>query len=137
VGAKAVSFFIRDRLTKKDIESAFATFQRFVVEDDPLGYGWAIKVAPDRYVFLEDGTEGISTMPPEMVRKAAKALRIRFGKPKSRLIAMFDDTHDPDEDDLVWRAVFDIARVFNKRWPTVVDDHAGTTYDFDDEKLPR
>ena len=132
MGAKAVSFFIRDRLTKKDIESVFATFQRFVVEDDPQGYGWAIRVAPDRYVFLEDGTEDISTMPPDMVRDAAKALKIRFGKPKGRLIAMFDDELDPKEDDLVWRSAFDIARAFNKRWPTVVNDHAGTTYHLND-----
>jgi hypothetical protein len=110
----------RDRLSKGDVAGVLSRF-----EQRPDEYGWVVRIGQgNREIAIEMGEGGYEAMPPAMVKKAAQALGIRFGKPKTRLSVMFVD----GEDELEWQWMFHIARAFAERWKVVIYDHSDQIY---------
>jgi hypothetical protein len=117
---QAVSFMFRDRLSAKDVGGVLSRF-----DQRPDEYGWVVLNGRDREMAVEIGEEtNYDAMPPAIVKRAAQALGIRFGKPKTRLSVMYVD----NEDDYDWQWVFQIARAFAERWKVVIYDHADAIY---------
>jgi hypothetical protein len=87
--------------------------QLFGARDD--GYGWTIELGSGIMEAIADGTEDISSMPPQIVAHAAQWLG---GLPQYRLSISVGDT--PACRDLAWT----IANEFAKRWPAVWSDHS-------------
>ena len=117
----AVSFMLRDRLSKKDVAGVLSGFQATADEDGwtfPIGNGYT-----DMAVEIGDNN-GLKAIPPAMVKQSARALGIQFGKPKTRLVVMWFQ----DEDDFLWSWVFRLARAFNERWRVVVLSHTSVLY---------
>jgi hypothetical protein len=122
VGAIAVSFIFKDRLSRNDVASVLSRF-----EQKPDDDGWVV-VTEDGPIAFEIGEGGWEAFPPAMVKASSRALGIHFGKPKTRLVVMFDQVVD-GQDGHEWQSVLQIARAFKERWPVVIYDHASTVYD--------
>ena len=117
----AVSFMLRDRLSKKDVAGVLSRFNAIADED-----GWTIPIGngyTDMAVEIGDN-DGLKAIPPAMLKQSARALGIQFGKPKTRLVVMWFQ----DEDDYQWSWIFNIARAFNERWRVVILDSGGAVY---------
>ena len=85
----------------------------------PSGQSWIIEVGPDAtdVVDVADGTDGLASMPPELVDAAAQWLG---GSPQYRLALSIGDS--PACRDLAWR----IAEEFARSWPAVGSNHDST-----------
>jgi hypothetical protein len=110
----------KDRLSARNVAGALSRF-----EQRPDEYGWVVLIGDGREIALELGEDSsYSAMPPAMVKKAAQALGIRFGKPKTRLSVMSLTEVGQEE----WEWILSIARAFAERWKVVIFDHAATIY---------
>jgi hypothetical protein len=102
----------KDRLSARDVGGVLSRF-----EQRPDEYGWVVLIGNGREIALEMGEDSsYNAMPPAMVKRAAKALGILFGKPKTRLSVMCLTEVGQEE----WEWVLNIARAFAERWKVVI-----------------
>jgi hypothetical protein len=110
----------KDRLSAKDVAGVLSRF-----EQRPDEYGWVILIGDGREIAVEMGKDDdYEGMPSAMVKRASRALGIRFGKPKTRLAVMCLS----EVGDYEWEWILNIARAFAERWKVVIYDHAQSVY---------